>query len=79
MQSAECGVKGKKPNSWAGGGQNQGDATVAHLAGGLVRRALLERPTAGNRDSGAGNPPSFRKARTTASEAKCPVGTLGRA
>jgi hypothetical protein len=41
VQSAECGVKGKKPNSCAGSGQNPGAATVAHLAGGLVRRALL--------------------------------------
>ena len=55
VQSAECGVKGKKPNSCAGSGQNPGDATVAHLAGGLVRRALFERPTAGNRGSGTGN------------------------
>jgi len=38
VQSAECGVKGKKPNSCAGSGQNPGAATVAHLAGGLVRR-----------------------------------------
>jgi hypothetical protein len=43
MQSAECRVKGKKPNSSAGGGRNPGDATVARLAGGLVRRALLRR------------------------------------
>jgi hypothetical protein len=34
-------VRGKKPNSCAGSGQNPGDATGAHLAGGLVRRAPL--------------------------------------
>ena len=38
-------------NTRAGGGRNPGDATVARLAGGLVRRAPLERPTAGNRES----------------------------
>ena len=34
-------------NSCAEGGRDPGDATVAHLAGGLVRRALLERPRPG--------------------------------
>jgi len=41
VRSADCGLKGKKPNSCAGGGQDPGDGTVAHLAGGLVRRAPL--------------------------------------
>jgi len=43
-------------NSCAGGGQNRGDATAAHSAGGLVRRALLERPTAGDRGAGNSEP-----------------------
>ena len=41
LRSADCGLKGKKPKTGAGGAQNAGDATVAHLAGGLVRRAPL--------------------------------------
>jgi len=41
LRSADCGLKGKKPKTGAGGGQDPGDATVAHLAGGLVRRAPL--------------------------------------
>ena len=64
LRSADCGLKGKNPNSRAGGGRNPWDATVARLAGGLVRRAPLERPTAGNRESEtrqrrAGREPAF--------------------
>ena len=44
LRIAECGlrIETQKPkNSSAGGGRNPRDATVAHLAGGLVRRAPL--------------------------------------
>ena len=43
VRSAECGEESKKPNTCAGGGRKPGDATVARLAGGLVRRAPLRR------------------------------------